>query len=385
MNIETELTNKLKSLLNDQQLPLHEPYFNGNEDKYVNDCIKSTFVSTIGKYVDELEKKLAEFTGAKRAVAVVNGTTAIQIALKVSGVKPEEEVLIPTLTFIGTANAVHHHGASIHFVDSENETLGIDPYALRAWLKEIGDMTSSGLINRKTKKRIKALLPVHIYGNPCKIEELQSIASEFKLILIEDSAESLGSYCKNKHTGTFGLCGTLSFNGNKIITTGGGGAILTDNDELADYAKHITTTAKKKHPFKYLHDEVGFNFRLPNINAAIGCAQLEQIEMFLKAKRNLTKKYHELFSKIPGIRLLLEAEGNSSNYWLQTIILDDNLVDKQDDILIALNNAGIFARPAWQLLHKSIPYKNCFRAPLSNVEKLERKLINLPSSVKLGI
>lgn len=375
---------RLRVVLGASNVQLHEPRFNGNELPYLRDCIDSTFVSSVGRYVDRFEAALVDYTGARRAVAVVNGTAALQVALQIAGVEAGDEVLIPSLTFVATANAVRYLGASPHFVDISPVTLGLDPVALKEWLHYISERTSFGTRNRMTGKRIRALVPMHTFGHPCELEALLALASDYQLQLVEDAAESLGSFYQGMHTGTFGLVGALSFNGNKIITTGGGGAILTNDERLADYAKHLTTTAKKPHRWEYVHDEVGYNFRMPNLNAALGCAQLEQLPGFLASKRRLTSKYLEAFAGLPQIKLMTEPANCNSNYWLQTIILEKSLDGVRDYILESTNNAGLMTRPAWTLMHSLPPFENCPRAPLANSEDFGARILNLPSSSGLA-
>jgi len=362
---------------------LHEPRFSGNESKYVQDCIDSTFVSSVGKFVDRFEKEVAEYTGAKHAVAVVNGTAALHIALLLAGVESGDEVLVPTLSFVATANVVRYCGAKPHFVDSEQQTLGIDPEALQDYLQVNTEQRNGICLNRKTGNTVRALVPVHIFGHPCDLEGLLAVTKEFNLVLIEDAAESLGSTYHGRHSGTFGLLGTLSFNGNKTITTGGGGAILTDDPELAKRAKHLTTTAKTPHRWDYVHDEVGYNYRMPNLNAALGCAQLEQLPDFLASKRRLFESYQEAFRDIAGISLFTEPEGSQSNYWLQTLLLDKSVAIQRDNLLETTNAIGIMTRPVWTLLHKLSPFQECPHGPLPVAESLGRRIINLPSSAGL--
>ena len=383
MSIDQQIVASLRTVLGEGTHALHEPYFNGNEQSYVHECIASTFVSSVGKYVDRFEHELAAYTGARRAVAVVNGTAALQVALQLAGVEAGDEGLVPALSFIATANAVHYLGATPHFVDSSTETLGLDPVALKDWLKYIGDRTPEGTRNRETGRRIRAMVPMHTFGHPCDIDGLLALAQDYQLQLVEDAAESLGSYYHGRHTGTFGLLGTLSFNGNKIITTGGGGAILINDERLADHAKHLTTTAKKPHRWEYVHDEVGYNFRMPNLNAALGCAQLEQLPDFLASKRRLTEKYLQAFADLSQMRLMTEPAGCNSNYWLQTLILDEAIADQRDAILEATNDVGLMTRPAWTLMHHLPSYQQCPRAPLTVAESLARRIINIPSSAGL--
>lgn len=383
MSLAQEIKTAIQIAIGKKKAVLHQPLFSGNEQKYVKECIESTFVSSVGNYVNRFETEISNYTGAKHAVAVVNGTAALQIALLLAGVKPTDEVMIPTLTFVATANAVRYCKAEPHFVDCELSTLGMDPKALRTHLEETTEQRSGYCINRNTGNTISAMIPVHIFGHPCDLEGLSAVAKDYNIILIEDAAESFGSTYHGKHTGTIGSLGTLSFNGNKTITSGGGGAILMNDPELAKRAKHLTTTAKLPHSWEYDHDEVGFNYRMPNINAALGCAQLEQLPEFLASKRKLYERYKEIFQNISNIKLFSEPDGSKSNYWLQTLLLDESVTKKRDEILNASNNVGLMVRPVWNLLHKLIPYKNCPISKLSVAESLERRIINLPSSAGL--
>jgi len=364
---------------------LHEPRLRGNASRYVQECIESTFVSSVGKFVDRFEAELAAYTGAGHAVAVVNGTAALHVALLLAGVQADDEVIVPALTFVATANAVRYCGAVPHFADSDERTLGLDPAALRAWLDQIVEPPAGqGCINRRTGRRIRALVPMHTFGHPCDLDGLLALAQDFGLVLVEDAAESLGSSYQDRHTGTFGALGTLSFNGNKIITTGGGGAILTADTDLARRAKHLTTTAKVPHSWEYVHDAIGFNYRLPNLNAALGCAQLEQLPEFLASKRRLYECYQAAFDPLPQVQLVGEPRGCRSNYWLQTLLLDEVVADQRDAILEATNAAGLMTRPAWTLMHQLLPYCDCPRAPLPVAEMLAGRIINLPSSAGLA-
>lgn len=364
-------------------IPLHEPEFTGNERALVQDCLDSTFVSSIGEYVDQFETMLAEYTGAKHAVAVVNGTAALHIALKLAGVQPEDEVLVPALSFVATANAVAHCGAVPHFVDSSLNTMGMDPIALSEYLVTIAEPTPHGLGNRHTGRRIAAIVPMHTYGHPVDMVSLMEVANRYGLPVVEDAAESLGSTYQGQHTGTFGKLGTLSFNGNKIITTGGGGAILTNDAELACHAKHLTTTAKLPHRWEFFHDEVAWNYRLPNLNAALGCTQMERLPNFLARKRELGARYQAAFRDLIGIRFVTEPAGCRSNYWLNTVRLEQPDLNARDRLLAAANYAGYQCRPTWTLLHKLPMYAGCPHAPLPVAEQLEASLINLPSSARL--
>ena len=374
----------LRNVLEEGNSPLHEPRFAGNEQRYVQECIASTYVSSVGAYVDRFENELAAYTGARCAVAVVNGTAALQVALQLAGVQAKDEVIVPALTFVATANAVQYLGAVPHFADSEEATLGLDPHALRDWLKSMAEPAGNAYRNRQTGRRLRALVPMHTFGHPCDLEGLLAVAHDYRLALVEDATESLGSRYQGQHTGTFGLLGTLSFNGNKIITTGGGGAILTNDKRLAVHAKHLTTTAKLLHRWDYVHDEVGYNFRMPNLNAALGCAQLEQLPEFLASKRRLFRRYQAALVDIDEVRLMREPLGCESNYWLQTLVLSDAVADQRDVILQATNDAGLMTRPAWRLMHHLEPYKQCPRAPLPVAESLEWQIVNLPSSAGLA-
>jgi aminotransferase in exopolysaccharide biosynthesis len=382
-SIVEELISSLKKVVGSNSVPLHEPSFDGNEWKYIKECLESTYVSSVGNFVTDFENALTKYTGSKYAVAVVNGTEALHVALKLIGVLPGEEVLVPALTFIGTANAVSYCGASPHFVDSEESTLGIDTQKLRVYLKKIAKKDSSNLVNKLTGRRIRALVPMHTFGHPSNLDELISLAEDFGISLVEDAAESLGSYYKGRHTGTFGIAGILSFNGNKTITTGGGGAILTSSETIAFRAKHITQTARLKHKWEFVHDEIGFNYRMPNLNAALGLAQIEQLPKKLEYKRRLYLNYKDALSTITGLSLFHEPTNCSSNYWLQTIILDDKYSSMRDDILEATNRIGISTRPAWKLINELPPYRDTPKMDLQCARSLASRIINIPSSPQL--
>jgi len=386
VKLTTSFVNALRCALSPSKgfIPLHEPRVAELEEEYVSNCIKSTFVSSVGEYVDRFEQEIAEYTGSKRAIAVVNGTAALHISLLLSGVHKDDEVLIPGLTFVATANAVSYCGARPHFVDSEEDTLGVDPIKLDEYLSEISHVSQDSCINKNTGKKISAIIPVHIFGHPCKIEEIVEVAARYNITVVEDAAESLGSFYKDKHTGTFGKLGIISFNGNKIITTGGGGAILTDDDRLADQAKHITTTAKVPHRWDYVHDHIGFNYRMPNLNAAFGCAQLQNLEKFLVSKRQLFARYEEVFQKFDFASILKEPFNCRSNYWLQTMMLNHQDKSLKEELLSSLNDAGLMSRPAWTGIHKLKPFESCPRMDMETLEDLELKIINLPSSAFLS-
>jgi perosamine synthetase len=375
-----DVTGAIAEVVGAAPVVLHEPRFTGNELAYLKECLDTTFVSSVGKFVDRFEADLAAFTGARHVVAVVNGTQALHVALLLGGVVANDEVLAPALTFVATANAVSYCGAVPHFVDSSEKTLGLDPLALREYLRDIAEMRDGQCVNRSTGRVIRAVVPMHTFGHPVDMESLLAVASDFNIAVIEDAAESLGSYIGGKHTGTFGLMGTLSFNGNKTITTGGGGAILTNDTALARRAKHLTTTAKVPHRWNFDHDEVGYNYRLPNLNAALGCAQMERLPEMLASKRALFDQYRSAFAKVERVRLFAEPEGCRSNYWLQTLLLDESVATERDAILAATNEAGLMTRPTWTLMHRLKAFTASPRMPLPVAESLERRILNIPSS-----
>jgi perosamine synthetase len=358
---------------------LHEPCFEGNEWAYVKECLDTGWVSSAGAFVGRFEAMLAEYCGVSRAVAVVNGTAALEVALRLAGVGPGDEVLVPALTFVATANAVRQAGAEPHFVDSEPSTLGLDPLKLSAHLDAIAQQRPNGTYNKRTGRRIAAMVPVHVFGLIGEVEELKRLADIHAITMVEDAAEAIGSSLAGRHAGAFGRLGVLSFNGNKTITTGGGGAIITDDQALADLAKHLTTTAKVPHKWEYFHDLQGFNYRMPNLNAALGVAQMELLPRFIARKRGLAKAYAEAFAAVSGVSFVCEPRGCRSNYWLCVIMLDKPDRTIRDEILSATNEAGFMTRPAWTLLHKLPMYAHCPRADLSAAEAIEDGLINLPS------
>lgn len=366
-------------------VPLHEPLFGGREWEYVKECLDTGWVSSVGKYVDLFEEKLAEYTGVKRAVAVVNGTAALHMSLLAVGVERGEEVLMPALTFIATANAVSYCGAVPHFVDSEYATLGVDAHKLRAYLQEIAIVKDDACYNRQSGRRIRAVVPMHTFGHPVNLDELVTVCEEFKLVLVEDAAESLGSFYKGKHTGNWGRVAALSFNGNKIVTTGGGGAILTNDEELGHKIKHLTTQAKVPHRWEFCHDAIGYNYRLPNLNAALGCAQMEQLPQFVAAKRQLALRYRETFEEITNVSFFTEPNFAASNYWLNAILLSPNLAKQRDHVLEILNDAGIMSRPSWNLMYTMPMFANCPKMDCNIAEDIGLRLINIPSSVSLGV
>lgn len=362
-------------------IPLHAPVFGGHEREYLLKTIDSTFVSSVGPFVDRFEREIEAYTGSPRAVATVNGTAALHIALKLAGVAPGDLVLTQPLTFVATCNAIAYCGAEPVFVDVDRHTLGLSPTALEAWLEEHARLDTDGICRSRTDHRVlRCCVPMHTFGFPVDLGGLVEVCARWNLTIVEDAAESLGSLYHGRHTGTFGLLGTLSFNGNKIITTGGGGMILA-NEPLAARARHLTTTAKTPHPYEYVHDEIGYNYRLPNLNAALGCAQLEQIETFVAAKRALADSYAALLADSP-LQFVREPAGCRANYWLNTVICE---TPAQRDALLEHTNAqGVMTRPIWRLMHKLPMYAHCHHGALDNAECLEARVVNLPSSVLPG-
>jgi perosamine synthetase len=362
-------------------IPLHEPVFFGNEKKYLNECIDSTFVSSVGKFVDHFEEMVAEYTGSKYAIATVNGTAALHIALKLAGTDEQSEVITQPLTFIATCNAISYCNATPVFVDVDRDTMGLSPQSLLSFLQAETIQKESICYNKTTGKKITAVVPMHTFGHPCRIDEIAAICKEYNITLVEDAAESLGSYYKGRHTGTFGKMAAFSFNGNKTITTGGGGMIVTDDEALAKHAKHITTTAKIPHPYEYIHDEIGYNYRLPNLNAALGCAQMETLDTILKYKRELAERYKDFFTK-EEISFVEEAEAATANYWLNAIILNDKT--QRDLFLKESNDSGVMTRPIWRLMNRLDMFRSCQSTDLSNALWLEERVVNIPSGVILG-
>lgn len=359
-------------------VPLHRPVFNGSEREDLVTCIESNFVSSVGEKVTEMESRVANFTGVRFGVAAVNGTSALQVALRLVGVELGDEVITQALTFVATCNAIAYLGAKPIFVDVESTTLGMSPDALKAFLTEFGVIRDGACYNRASGKRIAACQPMHTFGHPVRIDEIAHICEEWCIPLVEDAAESLGSYYKEQHTGTFGRVGVFSFNGNKIITTGGGGMIVTNDEALAKRAKHLTTTAKVPHPYEYMHDELGYNFRMPNLNAALGCAQMAQLPEFLKAKRKVAAEYESICKQL-GVEFVHEPEGARSNYWLNAIVLADKKA--RDDFLKQTNDAGVMTRPIWPLMVDLPMYAGCQHDCLTVSRWLEQRVVNLPSSV----
>ena len=391
----------IKSVYGNQEfIPLAVPVFAGNEKKYLEECIDTTFVSSVGKFVDRFEDDMAKYTGAKRAVVCVSGTNALHMSLLLVGVKQDDEVLTQALTFIATCNALSYIGAYPVFIDVDKETMGLSPDALKEWLHKnaevrkntrIGELDKSydfayeedelACYNKNTGRRVKACVPMHTFGHPVRIEEIAAICKEWHIELVEDAAESIGSLYKGKHTGTFGKVGAMSFNGNKTITTGGGGMMLFNDEELGAFAKHLTTQAKIPHRWEFRHDHIGYNYRMPNINAALGCAQLEHIEEYVASKRETAHAYEEFFKDIPDIEFFVEPENTRSNYWLNSVILKDK--EAQQDFLQYTNDNGIMTRPIWELMNRLPMFENCENDGLKNTIWFADRVVNIPSSVRL--
>jgi len=387
-NIYKSIVDKIRELYQEPtaNISLHEPRFRGNEKKYLNECIDTTYVSSVGKFVDQFEIEIAKFTGVKKAVSVVNGTNALHLALKLVGVNQGDEVITQPLTFIATTNAISYCDAKPIFIDVDLDTMGLSSKAVKAWLEENVEMrdnqqpatSNQQPFNRKTGRRVAACVPMHTFGHPCRIDEIVEICNQYNIPVVEDAAESLGSYFKGKHSGAFGKIGVLSFNGNKILTTGGGGMLLFNDEKLAQKAKHLTTQAKVPHPWEFVHDEIGYNYRMPNINAALGLAQLEQLPRFLKSKRQIAEIYAQFFSTL-SLTLKKEPLNAQSNYWLNVLLLKDK--QERDAFLKYMNSNGIMTRPVWELMHKLVMFKDCHYGELSNAEWLADRVVNIPSSV----
>jgi perosamine synthetase len=360
-------------------VPLHAPYFGGNEKKYVLDTIESTFVSTVGAYVNRFEEMMQEITGAKYAIATTNGTIALQLALLVAGIKQGDAVLTQPLTFAATANAIAHAGGMPVFVDVDQNTMGLSPVALKEWLKENAVVKEGTCFIKSTGQRIAACVPMHTFGFPLYIEEVVAVCNMYNIKVVEDAAESLGSYVGNQHTGNFGLLATFSFNGNKTVTSGGGGAVITNDEALGKLAKHLSTTAKVAHAYEFSHDMLGYNFRMPNLNAALACAQLEQLGSFLKNKRELAGNYADFFAN-RSQTFVTERPGTIANYWLNTILFKSH--EEQQSFLYYSNAQKVMTRPVWRLMNKLPMYKNCIAGPLDNAEWLEDRVVNIPSSFR---
>ncbi len=363
----------------DKFIPLHIPSFIGNEKKYLEDCIDSTFVSSVGAYVDMFEEKMSQFTKTKKSVAVVNGTSALQVALRLVGVKPNNEVITQALTFVATANAIAYNNAHPIFLDVDLDTMGLSPKSVEAFLEEYGELREDGCFNKVTGRKIAACMPMHTFGFPVKLDELITICKKWSIPIVEDAAESIGSLYKGQSTGSFGEIGCFSFNGNKVITSGGGGVITTNNIELGEKAKFLTTTAKDPHPYEYFHSESGYNFRMPNINAALACAQLESIEVFLKNKRSLANDYKAFF-ETEGIKFRVENPGTKANYWLMAIELNNK--SDRDLFLKETNSLGVMTRPLWQLMFRLPMFEKCYKDFQKNAIFLEERIVNIPSSFR---
>ena len=362
-------------------IPLHEPRFFGNEKKYLLDAVDSTFVSSVGAYVDKFEDMMCKITGAEYAIALVNGTNALHLSLLLAGVEKDDEVLVQSLTFIATANAISYCNATPNFVDVDKETLGLSPSLLKEYLDEIAEMRDGRCFNKKTGKRISACVPMHTFGFPLYIDELVDLCNEYNIPVVEDAAESLGSYYKGKHTGVFGLVGVFSFNGNKIVTSGGGGCIITNDESIAIKAKHLSTQAKIPHKWEYKHDDIGYNYRMPNLNAALACAQLEKLDLYVENKRELSDLYYEFLKENKLLELLRETNNARANYWLNAVVLEDKT--ERDNFLTFTNENGVMTRPIWGLMNKLEMFKDCPHADVSNAEWLEDRVVNITSSVRL--
>mgnify|MGYP006414977433 FL=1 len=359
-------------------IPLHAPHFEGNEKEYLLDTIDSTFVSTVGEYVTKFEESVAQYTGAKYAIATVNGTSALHAALIVAGVQFDDEVITQSLTFVATCNAIRYCGAEPVFVDVERETLGMSPDSILDFLDRFAEMRDGLCWNKQTNRVIRACVPMHNFGHPVRIHDIQKICQNYNIQLVEDAAESLGSFYEKIHTGRFGSLAAISFNGNKIITTGGGGMIITDDEVIYKRVKHITTTAKVDHPWLYMHDDLGFNYRLPNLNAALGCAQMELLSNYVERKRALAERYANWFSD-KGYKFILEPENTKANYWINAFLVNGR--EERDEILKYTNNNKVMTRPAWTPMHTLKMFKDNLRVDLTNTEWLESRLVNIPSSV----
>ena len=361
-------------------IPLHEPIFKGNEKKYLNECIDSTFVSSVGKFVDEFEEKIASYTGTKYAIATSNGTSALHVSLLLANVEQYDEVITQPITFVATCNAIDYCGAKPIFVDVDKDTMGMSPKSLTRFLVENTEVKNQQCVNKITGNVIKACVPMHTFGHPCRIDDINKICQKWCITLVEDSAESLGSFYKNQHTGSFGNLGVISFNGNKIVTSGGGGCILTNSEHLANKAKHITTTAKEMHKWNYTHDMVGYNYRMPNLHAALLIAQLEQLSKFLSSKRNIAELYEDFF-KNKDVKFIKEPKNCKSNYWFNSIVLKNKY--ERDLFLNETNSQGVMTRPIWTPMNKLPMFKNSQCGSLTNSKWLEDRVVNIPSSAIL--
>jgi len=381
MSYNKEITSYIKNLYpNQNTVLLHCPEFIGNEIKYLAECIDTKYVSYVGRFVVDMENKIKEITGAKNAVALVNGTSALHMLLLAIGIEPGDEIITQSLSFVATSAAIVHAQATPIFVDVEHNTLGMSPESLHKFLDKYAEIKNGKCINKKTRKQIKTIIPMHTFGHPVRIDEIQKICDEYSLLLIEDSAESLGSFYKGKHTGTFGKAGIFSFNGNKLATTGGGGMVITDDETIANRIRYISTTAKRPHRWEFYHDEVGYNLRMPSLNAAVGLAQLEYLDKMLENKRETAHLYQKFFDTT-GIKFITEPDNAKSNYWLNAILFDDR--KQRDEFLEYSNDNGVQTRPAWALLHTLPPYQHCQHTETPNAEYIVDRLVNIPSSVRV--
>lgn len=372
----------IKEIFGNQEFtPLSVPVFAGNEKKYLEECIDTTFVSSVGKFVDRFENDMAEYAGCKKAIVCVSGTNALHMSMILVGVERDNEVLTQALTFIATCNAISYIGAHPVFIDVDKSTMGLSPDALKEWLVKHAVVKNGQCYNKNTGRRVKACVPMHTFGHPVRIQEIANICEEYYIELVEDAAESIGSLYKGKHTGTFGKVGAISFNGNKTITTGGGGMMLFNDEELAVHAKHLTTQAKVPHRWEFRHDYVGYNYRMPNINAALGCAQLENLDKFIASKRQLALEYAEYFKNVDDIQFFTEPEDTFSNYWLQAVILKDKAA--QQEFLQQTNDNGVMTRPIWELMNRLPMFEHCENDGLKNTIWFADRVVNIPSSVRL--
>lgn len=380
-SLTASTVNMVRELYGNDFVPLHRPVFEGNERQYLSDCVDSNFVSSVGVKVTEFEEKVAEFTGARYGIATVNGTSALHVAIQLTEVLPGDEVISQALTFIATCNAIKYSGAFPVFIDVDLDTMGMSPSALEAFLENNAEKKTGGVFNKVSGRRIGCCIPMHTFGFPCRIEEIARICSEWGIPLVEDAAESLGSYTARQHTGTFGSMGTLSFNGNKIITTGGGGMLVTDDLDIAKRAKHLTTTAKVAHPYEFVHDKIGYNYRMPNLNAALGCAQMERLDDFLSVKTQLSGQWARFFEEM-HVNFVRAIEGSKANHWLNAIVLESR--DDRDQFLKQTNDSGVMTRPVWQLMSQLSMFQECQTDGLRNSLWLQDRVVNIPSSVPDG-
>ncbi len=372
----------IKSVYGNQEFtPLAVPVFAGNEKKYLNECIDTTFVSSVGKFVDRFEEEIAKYTGSKKAVVCVSGTNALHMSLMLVGVERDDEVLTQALTFIATCNALSYIGAHPVFIDVDRSTMGLSPDSMKEWLVKNAEIRNGECFNKNTGRRVKACVPMHTFGHPVRIEEIADLCAEYHIELVEDAAESIGSKYKGKHTGTFGKVGAISFNGNKTITTGGGGMMLFQDEKLGKYAKHITTQAKIPHRWEFRHDHIGYNYRMPNINAALGCAQLENLDKYVESKRKVAAEYEAYFKNVPDIEFFVDSPDTYSNYWLNAVILKDK--EAQLEFLEQTNDNGVMTRPIWELMNRLPMFEKCENDGLKNTIWFADRVVNIPSSVRI--